>query len=62
MARKIDIETRTLPKTLITGGTGFLGKNLIQLLLDSGETGLRVLDLNSPSELAEKAETKSVDP
>ena len=45
-----------LPKTLITGGTGFLGKNLIQLLLDSGETGLRVLDLNAPPELAEKVE------
>jgi dihydroflavonol-4-reductase len=44
-----------LPKTLVTGGTGFLGKNLVQRLLDSGED-LRVLDIHSPPELAEKVE------
>ena len=44
-----------MPKTLVTGGTGFLGKNLVQLLLDSGED-LRVLDIHSPPELAEKVE------
>lgn len=44
-----------MPKTLVTGGTGFLGKNLVQRLLDSGED-LRVLDIHSQPELVEKVE------
>ncbi len=45
-----------MPKILITGGTGFLGANLVQQLLDLGQTDIRVLAINSPPELAEKVE------
>ena len=45
-----------MPKILITGGTGFLGANLVQQPLDSGQTDIRVLAINSPPALAEKAE------
>jgi dihydroflavonol-4-reductase len=35
-------------KTLITGGTGFLGVHLVKQLLDAGETNLRVLASSVP--------------
>ena len=49
-----------MPVAFITGGTGFLGANLVQQLLDSGQTDIRVLAINSPPELAEKVELPEV--
>src|SRR6185369_10951775 len=36
-----------MAKTLITGGTGFLGKHLLNQLIERGETGLRVITTGS---------------
>ncbi len=44
---------RPHPKTLITGGTGFLGAHLVRQLVASGATNLRVLTTSAPSWLAE---------
>src|SRR5581483_5177125 len=35
-------------KTLITGGTGFLGSHLVRQLVESGETDLRVMAKSIP--------------
>lgn len=40
-------------KTLITGGTGFLGRHLIEHLLDKKEKGIRVLTTSPPKWLEE---------
>lgn len=45
-----------MAKTLITGGSGFLGSHLVRLLLDSGDSNLRVLDLGAPADLADGVE------
>src|SRR3954454_12493620 len=37
------------PKTLITGGTGFLGSHLVRQLLEAGATNLRVLTTSTPA-------------
>ncbi|NJM54390.1 MAG: NAD(P)H-binding protein [Blastocatellia bacterium] len=36
-------------KILITGGTGFLGKHLVQQFLDAGQKNLRVMASSVPS-------------
>lgn len=41
------------PKTLVTGGTGFLGAQLVRQLLDGGARNLRVLATSSPAWLEE---------
>lgn len=41
------------PKTLITGGTGFLGWHLVHQLIEAGEQNLRVLATKAPAWLAE---------
>ena len=40
--------TKTEKKTLITGGTGFLGTHIVRQLLDAGEKNLRVLASSLP--------------
>lgn len=47
------IATRPHPKTLITGGTGFLGRHLVQQLVESGAENLRVMATNTPAWLTE---------
>src|SRR5947209_947275 len=39
---------RTAKKTLITGGTGFLGVHLVRQLIDAGEKNLRVMASTVP--------------
>jgi dihydroflavonol-4-reductase len=43
------IARRPQPKTLITGGTGFLGAHLVRQLVADGATNLRVLSTSAPS-------------
>ena len=43
-----------MSKVLITGGTGFLGSHLIDLLLERGEDELRVLSTSPPEDLGKK--------
>jgi dihydroflavonol-4-reductase len=47
------IARRPHPKTLITGGTGFLGAHLVRQLVESGAKNLRVMATSIPSWLAE---------
>ena len=47
------IVRQPLPKTLITGGTGFLGKHLVGQLLETGAQNLRVMATKVPAWLAE---------
>jgi dihydroflavonol-4-reductase len=44
---------RAQPKTLITGGTGFLGSHLVRQLIADGARNLRVLTTGAPAWLAE---------
>lgn len=41
------------PKTLITGGTGFLGTHLVRQLVEEGAKNLRVMSTNAPAWLQE---------
>ena len=41
------------PLTLVTGGTGFLGRHLVQQLVEAGERNLRVFSTSAPAWLAE---------
>lgn len=45
------IVRRPLPKTLITGGTGFLGTHLVEQLVEAGVEGLRVMASSVPQRL-----------
>jgi dihydroflavonol-4-reductase len=45
------IARRPLPKTLITGGTGFLGTHLVEQLVEAGVEGLRVMAGSVPQRL-----------
>ncbi len=47
MAKKKAL-TKTEKKTLITGGTGFLGAEIVRQMLDAGEKNLRVLASSVP--------------
>lgn len=47
------IAKRTPTKTLITGGTGFLGSHLVRQLVESGVNNLRVLSTSTPVWLEE---------
>jgi dihydroflavonol-4-reductase len=44
---------RPQPKTLVTGGTGFLGAHLVRQLVEDGAKNLRVLSTSVPSWLVE---------
>jgi dihydroflavonol-4-reductase len=47
------IARRLEPKTLITGGTGFLGTHLVHQLIEAGVKGLRVMASSVPARLLE---------
>jgi dihydroflavonol-4-reductase len=47
------ITRRPQPKTLITGGTGFLGTHLVRQLLEGGAKNLRVMTTSAPRWLTE---------
>jgi dihydroflavonol-4-reductase len=47
------IARRPLPKTLITGGTGFLGTHLVRQLIEAGTENLRVMAGSVPKRLIE---------
>lgn len=46
------IAARPQPKTLITGGTGFLGAHLVRQLVENGAKNLRVMATNTPAWLS----------
>jgi dihydroflavonol-4-reductase len=52
MAKK-KIATKTEKKTLITGGTGFLGTHIVRQLIGAGEKNLRVLASRVPTWMTE---------
>ena len=47
------LATRPQPKTLITGGTGFLGAHLVRQLVADGAKNLRAMATHAPAWLAE---------
>jgi dihydroflavonol-4-reductase len=47
------LAVRPQPKTLITGGTGFLGRHLVNQLVEDGAKNLRVMTTNAPAWLSE---------
>jgi dihydroflavonol-4-reductase len=50
---KTAIAARPAPATLVTGGTGFLGRHLLQVLRDAGTPRVRVLTTSAPTWLRE---------
>ncbi|MCA1616323.1 MAG: NAD-dependent epimerase/dehydratase family protein, partial [Acidobacteria bacterium] len=51
-ARQTGLARRAEPLTLVTGGTGFLGRHLLTQLVEAGEKNLRVLTTSAPAWLA----------
>ena len=51
--KKTSTTRKAQPKTLITGGTGFLGWHLVHQLIEAGEQNVRVLATKTPAWLAE---------
>ncbi|MBA3441331.1 MAG: NAD-dependent epimerase/dehydratase family protein, partial [Pyrinomonadaceae bacterium] len=53
LTNKTPTTSQAQPKTLITGGTGFLGRHLLHQLIEAGEQHIRVLATKTPTWLAE---------
>jgi len=55
--------TRTPSKfsesTLITGGTGFIGAQVVRVLLEKGEKGIVVFDINPSTKLLDDVAVNS---
>ena len=51
-AKQTALARRSAPVTLVTGGTGFLGRHLLTQLAEAGEKNLRVLTTGAPAWLA----------
>jgi dihydroflavonol-4-reductase len=54
-SKTASIAKKPQPWTLVTGGTGFLGRHLVQQLLDAGVKNIRVLTTSAPGWLREMA-------
>ena len=51
--KRTALARRAQPKTLLTGGTGFLGRHLLGQLLEDGAKNLRVMATSIPARLSE---------
>lgn len=58
--RKTKAVTKTEPKILITGGTGFLGTHVVKQLLAAGEKNLRVMASRVPEWMTDQGVEASV--